>query len=248
MLKKEISEKIIVPLGDKGVPGERDDMFNSQVSGKVERYKHLQRYIYAAKKIGGDKKVLDVGCGTGYGTKMIFDKGNETYGLDISEAAINYAKKKYPGPKYICCSAEEIPFPDNYFDAITAFEVIEHVQNPEKTLDEIYRVLKLGGDLFISTPNPRHLKNVFLHYFFKKPYPLKSSESNIYHLREFYYEEFMNLLEKKRFRIISRYGQYLPLFPWPISGILNKISVRILIFLGYFFPKYAETIVVHARK
>ncbi len=88
--------KIIVPTGDKGVPGERDDMFNPQITDKYGRYEHLQRYKYALKRCKG--RILDLGCGTGYGTKMLYDKGNEVFGIDISQAAINYAKNKYPGP------------------------------------------------------------------------------------------------------------------------------------------------------
>jgi len=238
--------KIIVPTGDKGVPGERDDMFNPQHTDPVERYKHLQRYRYAANRCKG--RILDLGCGTGYGSKMLYNKGNEVYGIDISQKAIEYAQKVYPGPTYICCSAENLPFEEEFFDGVVAFEVIEHVQHPEKVLKEIYRVLKKGGNLFISTPNPRHLKNIFLHYFLGKPYPLKVSEKNVYHVKEFYYEEFINFLKDKNFTIISKYGQYLPLFPWPISSILNKISVKILIYLGYFFPKYSHTVVIYAKK
>jgi len=245
--KREMIDENPIPLGDKGIPGERDDMFNPQVTDKFERYKHLQRYKYASKRCKG--RILDIGCGTGYGTKTLDDKGNEVYGIDNSQKAINYAKKTYPGPEYICCSAEKLSFENNYFDAIVAFEVIEHVQSPEQVLDEIYRVLKNDGDLFISTPNPRHLKNVFKHILLGKPYPPKINMDNIYHLKEFYYDEFINMLEKKKFRIISQYGQELPL-PSKIMVLFAKFPFiyNIPILLGFTIPKYAQTIVIHAKK
>ena len=237
-----------VPLGDKGIPGERDDMFNPQTTGKGDRYKHLQRYRWAAKR--GRRRILDIGCGTGYGTKILYDKGNEVYGVDNSEKAIEYAKKVYPGPKYVCCSAENLPFNDNFFDAITAFEVIEHVGNPEKALEEMYRILKKKGDLFISTPNPRHLGSILGHLL-GRPYPENSK--NIYHVKEFYYDEFVNFLKNRGFKIIFQYGQELRIWPWKIQLIIEKIVPFSIIYKlqalsGYYFPKYATTVVSHAKK
>jgi len=232
-----------VPLGDKGIAGERDDVLNPRMADNYGIWEHLQRYRYAAKRCKG--RILDVGCGTGYGTKMLSKEGNKVYGIDNSQKAIDYAKQNYPGPEYICCSAEKLPFENSYFDTVTAFEVIEHVQDPERTLDEIYRVLKKNGDLFISTPNLRSLIIRLKHFLFSTPY--FSHSGNIYHLREFYYEEFINFLKKKNFRIISVYGQRLPIPK--IDFIIKKIPFfyKIPILLGCPIPKYAMTIVVHTK-
>jgi len=79
--KKYINnDKISVPLGDKGIPGERNDMLSPQITDKYERYEHLQRYKYALRRCKG--KILDLGCGTGYGTKMLSNEGNKVYGID----------------------------------------------------------------------------------------------------------------------------------------------------------------------
>jgi len=61
--KNENLEKRIVPTGDKGVVGERDDMFHPTVSGKRVQFEHVQRYIFALRHIKSNKKVLDLGCG-----------------------------------------------------------------------------------------------------------------------------------------------------------------------------------------
>jgi len=224
-----------VPCGDKGIPGERADIgLENNVRSKRE---HLQRYEYASKRVEG--KILDIGCGTGYGSKMLHDANNKVYGIDVSLGAIGYAAKNYPRPEYICGSAEKLPFDDECFDAITAFEVIEHVSNPYKTLSELHRVLKKGGDLFISTPNPRHLVNVLRHILLGRPYPEKVNTSNIYHIKEFHYDEFIGLLQTKGFKLKSKYGQ-------TVSGIPTLYGTALD--LGKVFPKYAETIVVHCIK
>jgi ubiquinone/menaquinone biosynthesis C-methylase UbiE len=238
--------KNLIPVGDKGTPGERADI--PLEKGVRSREEHLQRYYYASKGIQG--RVLDIGCGTGYGSRILHDGNNNVCGIDVSQNAIHYAKKNYPGPKYICCSAEKLPFEDNYFDAVTAFEAIEHVQNPGKVLEETYRVLKKNGYLFISTPNPRHFGNVLKHVLLGKPYPEKVNMNNIYHIKEFYYDEFLKFLKEGKFKIISQYGQTLPILPWKIEALLGKFPLiyKIPILLGYFIPKYAWTIVVHAKK
>jgi len=235
-----------VPTGDKEFPFERDDMLNPQNTSRSAVFEHLQRYKYAAKKCKG--KILDLGCGTGYGSKILFDKGSEVYAIDNSKEAIGYAKKNYSGPKYHCNSAEQLPFEDNFFDAVCAFEVIEHIKDPEAVLNEAHRVLKRNGDLFISTPNPRHLRNVILHILFRRPYPKKSDPNNIYHLKEFYYDEFIGFLQNNKFKIIDKFGQTLPIFPG--LRILDKFPFfyKIPVLLGHFFPKYSITVVVHAKK
>jgi ubiquinone/menaquinone biosynthesis C-methylase UbiE len=227
--------KNLIPVGDMGISGERADIpLEKDVRSREE---HLQRYRYALKRVQG--RVLDVGCGTGYGSRILHDANNKVRGIDVSQNAINYAESNYPGPEYICCSAEKLPFEDGYFDAVTAFEVIEHVSNPYDTLSEIYRVLKRGGSLFISTPNPRHLVNVAKHLLLGKPYPEKVNMNNVYHKKEFHYAEFMDLLTKKGFKIKSKYGQTIPGIPTLYGTPFD---------LGRFFPKYASTVVFHCIK
>lgn len=246
--KNEEIIKNLIPLGDKGIPGERDDMLRPQMTGKRGAYEHIQRYQFAIRKIGLNKKVLDLGCGTGYGSRLLYRAGNKVYGVDVSAKAIDYAKRNYPGPEYICCSAEKLPFENNYFDAVTAFEVIEHVEDAEMVLDEIQRVLKKDGDLFISTPNPRHLGSALKHFLLGKPYSEKVHMDNIYHVKEFTYDEFRNFLQNNGFKIIFQYGQ-----PFPLCKISIWLEKTIFFekfspIIGFPFIKYAWTIVVYAKK
>jgi len=180
---------------------------------------------------------------------MLHNHGNEVTGTDISSDAVAYAQKEYAGPHYICCPAENIAAQNGSYDAVTSFEVIEHIQEPKKVLKEICRVLKSGGDLFISTPNPRHFSNVVKHFLLGRPYPEKVVAGNIYHVKEFYYDEFIDFFKKENLEIVSEYGQTLSILPVRVEALLGKFPIlyKIPILFGYFFPKYAWTVVVHAR-
>lgn len=216
------------------VPERSDIPFEKDTRTKAE---HLWRYRFASKRFKG--RVLDIGCGTGYGSRFLYDVGNKVSSIDVSEKAIDYAGKNYAGPEYIKSSAENIPFSDGIFDAITAFEVIEHVPDPHKALSEICRVLKDGGSLFISTPNPRNLRNIVKHVLFGIPYPDKVDPTNSYHLKEFYYDEFLKVLKENGFAVRSKYGQTIPGIP---------VWYRLNLDPGRFLPRLAWTVVVHAVK
>jgi len=248
--KNENLKNRIVPTGDKGVIGERDDMLHPVATNKRGRFEHIQRYQFALQHIQSNKRVLDLGCETGYGSYLCFQAQNEVYSLDISEKAINYAKEYYPGPHYFVNSAEQLPFEDGFFDAVIAYEIIEHVEHPDKVIKEIHRVLKKDGDLFISTPNRNNFHAIFKHIFFHQPYSEKSS--NIYHIKEFTYSEFVNFIKANNFIIKFQYGQSLRFWSWrmdvKIIKILPPTLCKLILLQGYHFPKYAETVVIQAKK
>lgn len=112
--------------------------------------KIIQRYINS--KIG---KILDIGCGEG--TRLAYllnnNKEKEGYGIDISETAILLAKKNYPYLKFIKSDIESIPFKSNTFDLCYSAYVLEHLDNPEKLLREVKRLLKSNGLLVLIAPN-----------------------------------------------------------------------------------------------
>lgn len=105
------------------------------------------------------KKVLDIGCGSGWISRLAIDRGFEITAMDISKKVVeeNIFYQKNSGIKYdmIQGSAVAIPFPDQSFDSIIMTEVLEHLPNPQSALKEIHRVLKPGGTLALSVPNGR---------------------------------------------------------------------------------------------
>ncbi|MBI3190737.1 class I SAM-dependent methyltransferase [archaeon] len=104
-------------------------------------------------------KVLDIGCGSGVVTRKIVKQiGCKTTGIDISEACINYATRKsrkehLKNTDFHVGSIDNIPSPDKHFDVIIASHIIEHVKNVDKSIEQIYRKLKPGGRVIITTPN-----------------------------------------------------------------------------------------------
>ena len=156
----------------------------------------ISRYQLATK-YAQNKIILDAGCGAGYGANILAKSGaKKVYGIDIVAESIQYCQSKYLLKNLIFKRADltNLDFPNNYFDLVSMFETIEHVKNYSKAIDEIYRVLKPGGLLILSTPN----KAVYSPGTFKPFYP--------FHFYEFYLEDLKKMLAD--FEVQKILGQY----------------------------------------
>lgn len=174
------------------------------------------------------KKVLEVGCGAGNILEKIpLDK---LFGVDISDFLLRRAKIKLKSKAYLSLgNAEEMPFRDKSFELVICTEVIEHTENPQILLENIYSILKPDGELIISIPNDRlfnFLKKLFFAFFmFQRDSSGKDSGyKNIrkiayeWHLHEFKITAFINLLEKNfKVRRIYRIPYYFLPFRYLIS-------------------------------
>lgn len=109
-----------------------------------ERLKMIQRF----KKSG---KVLDLGCAHGFLLNYLKQNGFDSYGLDISDYAVSYAKKNFDIPIYQG-DVDTANLPEKEFDVIIMLDLIEHVSNPVETLEKVKRFLKDDGILIIQTP------------------------------------------------------------------------------------------------
>jgi 2-polyprenyl-3-methyl-5-hydroxy-6-metoxy-1,4-benzoquinol methylase len=124
--------------------------------GNITYGEHLGRYISVLEAIRG-KVVLDIAAGSGYGTKLMASEASSVYGVDIDADAVAYAKKEYAAKNitYLQGSGTEIPLDNDSVDCVVSMETIEHIEDQEKFLEEVKRVLRPGGFVVISTPNDK---------------------------------------------------------------------------------------------
>lgn len=97
-------------------------------------------------------RLLDIGCSAGFFLKVARDNGWETYGLEMSKDTAELARKRY-GHEVISGTLHENTYKPKYFDVITMWDVLEHVENPIKTMSIVNRILKDDGIVVLSTPN-----------------------------------------------------------------------------------------------
>jgi SAM-dependent methyltransferase len=96
-------------------------------------------------------RILDVGCGVGQVVDSLNKRGYEAHGVDVSEP--NVARAQKLSGRCQMYDGKHLPFPDAYFASAGAFNVLEHVEEPENFIKEIVRVVETGGRIVISSPN-----------------------------------------------------------------------------------------------
>lgn len=167
--------------GERVIPGRvEDNLFNE----------HLARYRFSVRlwhQFGyGSGRILDAGCGAGYGTAELAKSGAQVLGIDISDEAIAHARADYarsPEIQFEQGSCANIPAPDGAFLLVAAFEVIEHLADWRAFLREAERVLDPAGVFLVSTPNR-------LYYAESR----QQAGPNPFHVHEFTEEEFRSEL------------------------------------------------------
>jgi len=113
-----------------------------------DRYKLAHDWIPA-----GSRRILDGGCAYGSGT-CHFQKGQaQVWGVDPNAELIAIAQKRYPNITFTVCGLEQTPFEAVFFDVIILNDVLEHVIDERKTLNEMCRILSPNGSLIITTPH-----------------------------------------------------------------------------------------------
>jgi len=118
--------------------------------------KPRERYRIGLKLLGKtqDLKILDAGCGFGTVEQFV-----DAVGIDQSLYNIKQSLKNSIAKKFVTGHLEQIPFMSEYFDKAIMLETLEHVQDEEKCIDELNRVLKKTGQLILSVPNYHLLYN-----------------------------------------------------------------------------------------
>jgi 2-polyprenyl-3-methyl-5-hydroxy-6-metoxy-1,4-benzoquinol methylase len=195
--------------GERFVPGPDSDLLGAE---------HLQRYLFASR-YAKDKSVLDIACGSGYGSNLLHEAGAATVtGVDVSSEAVEFAVARHGNEKVKFLIANAEGFRDGSYDLIVSFETLEHLDNRRMFLSNVSAMLKEDGILIISTPNKAVTS------------PMRPPEKirNKFHKYEYVEKEFVHALEDAGFRNIRKFGQhsYPSLFTVQIISRLFRRWVR----------------------
>ncbi len=149
--------------------------YQSSIEDRVIYSMHMATYRFAETFARG-KRVLDCGCGSGYGAARIAESAREVQGVDVDDAAIAHARASFLRPNLAFSRLDPpdlLPFPDQSFETVLSFQVLEHVSDVARYLSEIRRVLAPSGCLVLATPDRRRRLLPF-----QKPW-------NRWHVREY---------------------------------------------------------------
>lgn len=135
------------------IDSEKFDYFQERSGATAHEELRVRQFIISqvSKNIS---EVLDVGCGTAWVAEEFLKRNKKVYSLDISSLNPKKAIEKFPNKNHSGITADSfsLPFKDESFSCVIASEIIEHVVDPQKFVTELFRVVKKGGQLIITTP------------------------------------------------------------------------------------------------
>jgi ubiquinone biosynthesis O-methyltransferase len=160
---------------------------------------HRARYRFASPAAAG-VRVLDVGCGEGYGAAELARHASAVLAVDYSPAAIAHAREKYqlPNLRFEVMDALELERGQfTGFDLVTCFEVIEHIEDDRRLMSGLAGALRPGGRLYLSTPN-RLVDRLFE--------TVGGHETTVYHIN-LMTPRALRALARRHFDSVTLYGQ-----------------------------------------
>lgn len=201
------------------------------------------RYKYAAKFLRPGK-VLDIGCGNGYGFRYL--RKNDYYGIDYYEPSIQEGRRLFPEANFLCSQLPELPFAAESFDNVLCLEVIEHLEEKDvlTLLDEIHRILKPQGVLFISSPNFDNKETLWQDHI--KEYTKKEMKELLQRRFHIYHEG--GFLDSYCWKFVQGLGKGTPITTEKKEGLRSKkkwmkFMIRVVAFIitrvGYYRPNKA---------
>jgi ubiquinone/menaquinone biosynthesis C-methylase UbiE len=187
---------------------------------------------------------LDVGCGTGFLLKIAAEAGAEVFGVDISQAATEVAKKQCPTARIEAAAAESLPWEDNFFDYVVCLGSMEHFDNLEKGIKEMIRVTKQDAKFLLVVPN----KDYFFWQFKKQ----KGTHQRGIKEQLYNFEEWRNIFLKQGLKILEIKSDYYPTrsLPWFCSFNPLKIFKRLAFKMVWLILplKYGYQFIITAKK
>lgn len=201
------------------------------------------------KYVGTEKKVLDIGCLTGYLSFLCMKRGNQVIGIDFIKKALKHAKKLGVDARYCNIEEDEIPVENVKFDVVIISEVIEHLIDPIKVFEKITKVLKPSGILIVSTPNIAYIQyrleavlgKLPDYCEFRERYPERPY--NFQHKSLFTHKILKKTLEQTGFQVESwkSHSSYKNSFEKlfnPFEKIFPHLFVKNIVAIAHYGPKH----------
>jgi len=214
----------------------------------AEKTKIVERYV----SDNNHGSFLDVGCARGHLLIPMRARGFDCYGVDISHLSVERGRKEY-GLNLFEGTLEEAEYPHSFFTWITAFDVLEHIQNPLMTLKEINRILQKNGRLVLEVPNENTIFRLVAKAIFKMTcrkacWPLKKLYYP-FHLYYFSPRTVRCALERTGFTIIEMTTKESYTAKYGLGSVnpLLRLGIRFFVFLDSIFNTGAK-LLVYASK
>jgi len=209
-----------------------DDLASGDATGAETLALHIERYELAGRRLPPGR-LLDVGCGVGYGTRLLVERSGfmaRAIGVDISPEAIAYAQTRYGGPQIDFRVDSVLSFEDRSgFDGIVALEIVEHVEDPEALIEHLLTILRPSGVLVASVPTT------------------PSTDINPHHQHDFTERSFRSLFNQHRLVEIDCLRQRQRV---PIGAVLRRREPRMQDLrrgLGLFYLQHPMTLLRRLR-
>lgn len=217
--------------------------YESKTSKKLTRFRKILLELGKHSKKGN---ILDLGCATGVFLDMAQKNGWSSYGVEISKFASDYARKEF---KLNIKTGDllNVKLKNNFFDLVTMWDFIEHVDSPSKILSRINKLVKKDGVLFLLTINDSSLMGKLADIFYKlKIKKFAELIHPVHHNYHFTKKVLIDILNRNGFEVIETKKSEMP-----IENIRQGFLVKSMAAVLYFFSNilnYQHEITIIARK
>lgn len=201
----------------------------------VSQYNRI--FLNLANKKDEKRKFLDIGCSTGHFINVGRRYEWDVYGVEISQRYVKYAREKFGLLNVQCIDLLDANYPDNFFDYVWLWHVLEHVTDPIGLLFEINRIMKIGAELRIGVPCVKD--PIYLHIKWRGS-EIKGFSSDPAHTCEFTPKALKKMVEKTNFRVNHTEIYY---NPGSLEKLLTyrssrkaKTTISFLYYLSKTFP------------
>jgi 2-polyprenyl-3-methyl-5-hydroxy-6-metoxy-1,4-benzoquinol methylase len=220
----------------------REKFLNLQTDLRESRLKKAARMILQEPT----GVLLDIGCGDGAFASRFQELGFTVYGIDLTPDQISIAQRRGLSARVHDLSSGTLPYPGEFFTVVFAGEVIEHLVDTTSFLKELYRVLKPGGSVILTTPNLASFENRVRLFLGMYPawveYRLEGGQG---HVRAYTPGILKRHLRENGFHIEVHRGNWVPFIPQKFA---DDVRYPFLAWTGDAFPGLAMDIILKCRK